>query len=191
MRRRFAVWVLCGAAAVLAGCASAPPARHLPATSAGIDAFSLAGRVAFRIDDRGDKAGLSWRHREERDSLRLLSPLGSVVGEIEADASGAVLTTSDKKVHRAPDVQSLTREALGWDLPLSGLRYWVVGRPDPAVPVQAEARDDRQRLVSLEQDGWRVTYLGYFGDSALPARMNLDYGRLQLRLIVERWDLPP
>jgi len=87
-------------------------------------------------------------------------------------------------------VQSLTREVLGWDLPLSGLRHWVIGRADPAVPVQAEDRDKNQRLKSLMQGDWRISYLEYFGESALPARLALAYDRLKLRLIVERWELP-
>jgi outer membrane lipoprotein LolB len=114
-----------------------------------------------------------------------------VVGEIEADDQGATLTTGDGKVHRSNDVQSLTREVLGWDLPLSGLRYWVTGRVDPTSPVQAQSRDDARRLQSLMQNDWRIAYQEYFGDSAFPARLSLAYDRLSLRLIVEHWELPP
>jgi outer membrane lipoprotein LolB len=78
---------------------------------------------------------------------------------------------------------------LGWDLPLAGLRYWVTGRVDPAAPVQSEERDDQRRLKSLMQNDWRIAYLEYFGDSALPSRISLAYDRLSLRLIVEHWDL--
>ena len=87
--------------------------------------------------------------------------------------------------------QALTREVLGWDLPLSGLRYWVTGRADPALPVQAQERDDKQRLKSLTQNDWRIAYLEYVGDSALPARLSLAFDRLNLRLIIEHWELPP
>jgi outer membrane lipoprotein LolB len=166
------------------------PAQVLPASNASIGAFSLNGRVAVKMDDRGYTASLRWRHSATGDSLRLLSPIGSVVGEIEADSTGATLTTGDKKVYRSNDAQSLTREVLGWDLPLAGLRYWVTGRADPASPVQAQDRDDRERLKSLMQNDWRIAYLEYFGDSALPARLSLAYDRLNLRLIVEHWELP-
>ena len=87
-------------------------------------------------------------------------------------------------------MQSLTREVLGWDLPLAGLRYWVTGRADPGVPVQAQSRDDNERLKSLVQNDWRITYAEYFGDSAMPARLMLAYDRLNLRLIVEHWEFP-
>lgn len=190
MQRRLDVLALWGVLAVLAGCASTRPAQVLPASNVSIGAFSLNGRVAVKLDDRGYTASLRWRHSATRDSLRLLSPVGTVVGEIEADSNGATLTTGDKKVYRSNDAQSLTREVLGWDLPLSGLRYWVTGRADPALPVQAQSRDDKERLKSLMQDDWRIAYLEYFGDSALPARLSLAYDRLNLRLIVEHWELP-
>lgn len=190
MQYRLGVFALCGVLAALAGCATTRPAQILPASNESIVAFSLNGRVAVKLDDHGYTASLRWRHSATRDSLRLLSPIGSVVGEIEADGNGATLTTGDKKIYRSNDAQALTREVLGWDLPLAGLRYWVTGRADPAAPVQAEDRDDRQRLKSLIQNDWRIAYLEYFGDSALPARLGLTYERLNLRLIIERWELP-
>lgn len=190
MQRRLDVLALWSVLAVLAGCASTRPAQVLPASNASISAFSLNGRLAVKLDDRGYTASLRWRHFPTHDSLRLFSPVGSVVGEIEADSNGATLTTGDKKVYRSNDVQSLTREVLGWDLPLAGLRYWVTGRPDPGSPVQAQSRDDNERLKSLMQDDWRIAYLEYFGDSAMPARLSLAYDRLNLRLIVEHWELP-
>ena len=191
MQRRLGFFALCAVLAALAGCASTRPTQVLPASNASIEAFSLNGRVAVKIDDRGYTASLRWRHSATQDSIRLLSPIGSVVGQIEADGNGATLTTGDRKVFHSNDAQALTREVLGWDLPLSGLRYWVTARADPALPVQAQERDDKQRLKSLTQNDWRIAYLEYFGDSALPARLSLAFDRLNLRLIIEHWELPP
>ena len=56
--------------------------------------------------------------------------------------------------------------------------------------MQAQDRDDKQRLTSLMQNDWRITYLEYFGDSAMPARLSIAFDRLKLRLIVEHWELP-
>ena len=190
MQYRLGMFALGAVLSVLAGCASTRPSQVLPASNVSIGAFSLNGRVAVKLDDRGYTASLRWRHSALRDYLRLLSPLGSVIGEIEADSDGATLTTGDRKVYRSNDVQSLTREVLGWDLPLAGLRYWVTGRADPGAPVQAQSRDDNKRLKSLMQNDWRIAYSEYFGDSAMPARLSLAHDRLNLRLIVESWELP-
>ncbi|HEV8644567.1 MAG TPA: lipoprotein insertase outer membrane protein LolB [Burkholderiales bacterium] len=175
--------------AVVAGCAAPRAPQALPASNVGIDTFSLTGRVAVRLEQRGYSAKLIWRHAAAGDRLLLLSPVGSVIAELEADASGAMLTTGDNKVYRSGDVQALTREVLGWDLPLEGLQHWVVGRVEPELPVQAEERDARGRLTRLTQNDWRISFLAFAGDSVLPTRMTLAYDRLSLRLIIDRWDL--
>lgn len=175
---------------LLVACAAPRAPQRLPLSNADIDRFGLSGRVAVRADNRGYSASLRWKHQAAGDSLRLFSPLGTVIAQVEVDAEGATLTTGDRKEYRSDDVQSLTRHVLGWDLPLAGLQHWVLGRSDPNLPVQAEERDAGARLTRLTQDGWRIAYLEYAGDSALPARMTLAHDRLTLRLIVDRWDLP-
>lgn len=189
MPHSFRIFAIGIVLAVTAGCAALRTPQALPASNAGIDAFSLTGRVAVKLEQRGYAARLNWGHAAGGDRLRLLSPVGSVIADLEADASGAILTTGDKKVYRSGDVQALTREVLGWDLPLDGLQHWVVGRAEPALAVQAEERDALGRLTRLTQSDWQITYLAYVGDSALPARMALAHGKLSLRLIIDRWDL--
>lgn len=192
MRLRHRLFALGLFLAVISGCATHPPATNLPVSNAAIDAFALKGRVAVNVDGRGYSASVQWRHISDRDHMRLLVPaIGSVIAEIEADRAGATLTTGDKKVYKAGDVQSLTREVLGWDLPLAGLRYWVTGRADPASPVQAEARDAGNRYARFTQSEWQIEYLEYFGDSAMPSRLSLVHDQLRLRLVVENWDLAP
>jgi len=73
--------------AVVAGCAIPGAPQALPASNAGIDRFSLTGRVAVKLEQRGYSAKLNWRHAAGGDRLRLLSPVGSVIAELEADAS--------------------------------------------------------------------------------------------------------
>jgi outer membrane lipoprotein LolB len=181
-------YVLLGLLFLIGGCATIQSTQDLPASTAGIESFSLRGRVAVKIESRGYSSSLRWRHAGGKDSLRLISPVGSVMAELESGGRGATLTTADKKIYQSEDVESLTRDILGWDLPLSGLRHWVLGRPDPDVPIQESVRDGRDRLTSLNQSDWRIAYLAYAGDSGLPSRMTLAHESLTLRLIVDRWD---
>jgi outer membrane lipoprotein LolB len=66
----------------------------------------------------------------------------------------------------------------------------VLGVPDPATPAQ-ESLDAEQRLASLTQDGWQVTYGAYVaaGAETLPARLTLERDTVRLRLLVEDWQL--
>lgn len=183
---RFAVAL--APAILLCACAVAPRVP-IPEHVEAIRDFEVAGRVAVRVDDHGYSASLRWRHRDGGDSLWLYSPVGSVVATLTADASGATLVTSERKSYRSADVQGLTREVLGWDLPLQGLQHWVLGRPDPAAPVTAQERDARDRLRNLTQGDWKIAYLNYAADGTLPSAMSLQYDRLRLRLVIDRWQI--
>lgn len=190
MHRPLRLLCFAGGLLLLGGCAVMRAPQPLPASAAGIEAFALSGRVAVKVERRGYSASLRWRHTAAGDSVRLLSPLGTVIAELESDVRGAILTTGDRKVHRSEDVQALTREILGWDLPLDGLQHWVLGRADPRMPIADEERDARERLTMLAQNEWRIVYLEYAGDSGLPARMALVHDRLSMRLLVDQWDFP-
>ena len=69
MQRRLGFFALCAVLAALAGCASTRPTQVLPASNASIEAFSMNGRVAVKIDDRGYTASLRWRHSATQDYM--------------------------------------------------------------------------------------------------------------------------
>lgn len=183
MRRSAALSLL----VLLTACAVAPPALQLSDVAA-IRAFELSGRVAVRVETRGYSARLTWAHAREGESVRLYSPLGTIIATIKTGADGAILATADRKTFRSQDVQGLTRQVLGWDLPLAGLQHWVLARPDPDAPVEEQQRDVRGRLLSLAQRGWKISYLGYAGDGLLPSALTLTYGDLTIRLVIDRWE---
>ena len=175
--------------ALVAGCATPPAQQRLPASNAAIRDFALEGRIAVKVDSKGYSANLKWRHAGEVDAVRLLSPVGTTIARLDANPGGAELVAADRKVYRSQDVESLTREILGWDLPLQGLQHWVVGRTDPGLPVTNEERDGRNRLTRFTQNGWTVAYQAYADDGVMPKRMTMIREALNLRLLIDRWDL--
>lgn len=177
------------ALALLLSCASRPPLGPVESTR-DIDEFELKGRVGVKLDGRGYSARLRWRHEEASDALWLYSPVGSTIATVVANGNQATLVTAKKETYSSNNVQRLTREVLGWDLPLTGLRYWVLGRVDPGVPVTLLQRDERMRIKQLAQSDWQIDYLGYAGDSALPSSMLLSYNDLSMRLIIDGWTFP-
>ena len=114
------------AAGALAACAVIAPVPERPARP-----FELIGRVAVSYDGRAFMSAVRWRHTRERDEFWLLSPAGQTLAYIVDDADGATFTGPDRKVHRASNVENLTRRALGWELPLAHLAWWVKGDPAP------------------------------------------------------------
>ncbi|GIX27786.1 MAG: hypothetical protein KatS3mg123_1667 [Burkholderiales bacterium] len=184
--RKGAAW----AALLLAACASLPePAGGPPAT---MDAFFLAGRIGVRHGEEGFNGGVRWTHTPARDELWIVSPLGQAVARVTGAGGAVTLVTSEGRAYQAADAASLTREVLGWELPLGGLAYWATGRPDPASPGEARY-DGAGRLMSLVQDGWEIRYLAYADEAegrALPRTLSARRGELEIRLTIDQWARP-
>jgi len=171
---------------VLAGCAALEPSRP-PAPPA--PAFDLIGRVAVSYDGRAFSSGVRWEHTAERDELWLLTPAGQALAHIVGDAGGATFTGSDRTEYRAGDIGSLIRRALGWEMPVTRLAWWVQGQLAPGAVVQAVERDAHGRLAVLEQDGWRIAYVYQPLDApdGRLRRLELAGEAHEIRLVIDGW----
>jgi len=166
------------AAAVLGACTTLP--EHGLAPPGG---FELSGRVAVRYARDSGSARLFWRHSNDADEVLITSPVGQGIARISREGGRFLLVTGDNKEYRASDAESLTEQALGWRLPLSGLSEWIQGRASPDRPstVTGQANDS----LEIRQDGWRVTYEEF--REGKPFRLRLSREDIEIRLIVDQW----
>ncbi len=172
-------------ASALAGCALLAPSPPPPPAPA----FELIGRVAVSHDGRAFTSGVRWQHTAKGDELWLLTPTGQALAHIIGDAGGATITGSDRSQHKAADIGSLTRRALGWEMPVAQLAWWVQGEAAPGAVVQAVERDAQGRLAALEQEGWRIAY-AYDSEGARDGRLRrleLAGGSQVIRLVIDGW----
>jgi len=186
-------------AALAAGCRTAPPTLAPSAVPWEVrrpqlqaqSHFELKGRVAVAAGNEGFNANLRWTQDGTRSQLTLQGPLG--VGGAQVTASGdelSLITARGEHVANA-EAHAALESRLGFDPPLSALRYWVLGVPDPAQPATEALDQTQQRLAGLTQAGWRVDYQSYVdaGGEALPARLTLQRDNVRVRLLVDNWQL--
>ena len=179
-------------ALVLGGCAAVPSAPTVEtgvrATAPSLSAnWTLQGRIAVHSGEQSLSGQILWQHRADSDDVLMTSPLGQGVARIVRDAEGVALEMPNQPTRRAPDAESLTREALGYALPVAGLVWWVQARPDPASTFEATT-DAAGRLDQLRQDGWVITYLQYAADApARPRRLVVTREGLEIRLVADSW----
>ncbi len=173
--------------ALLTGCASAPVAvQRAPQLDA---PFAFSGRVSVRQGEHRDSAGLRWVHRAPDDEILLLAPLGQTVARIHRDAQEVTLEAGGKR-YVAQDMEALMQRVLGWQLPLSGLRYWVTALPAPEGLPDTERAGNGQVSV-LRQQGWEIRYTRYAAETpeALPLRLSLKRGDLEVLLLIDEWEV--
>lgn len=172
------------AALAVAACAALPPAvPQYPAL------FDLSGRVLVSYDGRAFSSGVRWQHAPGRDEIWLLTPVGQALAHIVSAADGATFTGSDRRQVEAASVEDLTRRALGWELPLTRLQYWVRGEIAPGSAPELVERDAAQRLGRLGQDGWRIAFTYYPENEhgGLPRRLELGRGTQEIRFVIDGW----
>jgi outer membrane lipoprotein LolB len=157
--------------------------------------WDLDGKLAVSTDEDGWHAGVHWRQVGERFRIDLLDPFGRTVARIEGDDDGVALIQRDGEVITAADPESLMQAFYGWALPLSGLRYWVLGIPEPKRGFERDAKhghlDAYGRLAKLRQGGWAIDYQQYHDTQPieLPQEIALSNRALKVKLVVSEWQL--
>ena len=192
-------------ATAFAGCASlgTPSAASLPAPTVAPDwparrawlqrdaMFDLRGRVAVAAGEEGFSAGLRWNQRDAEARIELDGPFG--VGGLRLLARGDALELTTARGERLDGdaARAELERRLGFALPLSALRYWVRGVPDPSTPAIESLAPDAPRLAALEQLGWHVEYAAYVdapGSAVpLPRRLVVVRESARLRMVIESW----
>lgn len=157
----------------------------------GLTSWTAIGKLSIRSEDDAWVAALNWRQDGEAYRIRLGGPLGQGGLELVGDANGVTLKTADNKTYTADDPEQLLYETVGWRIPLSGLRYWILGRTEPRVPVDTIQINKAGRVLMVEQSGWQVRYLRYndFERLVLPTKASLETERLSAKVLVTRWAL--
>ena len=171
-------------AALLGGCASVTP-NPAPGTSGGAAIaayrpnFDTAGRLSVNYKHNGTPESLTgkftWQQTPTRLDVTLSSPM-STIATISVTPTSATLVQADKAPRVAPDLDALSREALGWALPVSGLRDWLQGYATAADGSRFIASSSANTVTT--RDGWRLRFVSWQNDAAgRPAPKRIDAER--------------
>jgi len=187
------------AVVVLAGCASRPT---VPGT--GIDwpqrtedllqlpGWEASGRIAVKSGEQGGQGNISWLQEGGDARIGLRGPFGAGAYQIDWSDGDLVVTGKAGEVTMAytgPDaIEHFLTDQLGWSFPARSSRYWILGVADPNFPSQAEF-DAGGWLVSLEQNGWAVSYDRFVEvqDRWMPRKIVMESERARVKLIVDQW----
>lgn len=187
---------------LVAGCAGIATAPQAPADASLIrtyqQAIDVTGRMSVRYQQYGRDEALhgsfEWQQRPGKTQLTLSSPLGQTIARIDILPDGATLTQSGQAPLAAADADALTAQALGWPLPVSGLRDWLQGRVTDrsGKKIVATPQDENTDIETI--DGWRIRYAAW-DDTAAPRPRRIDLarsteqaGEVALRLVIDTYE---
>ena len=121
-----------------------------------------------------------------------LSPVSRAAAAVlSGTPRGAELVTSKGQRASAADAEKLMQKLLGWSAPVTSLRYWVLGIPDPARPQSRLDLDGQGRIAQLDQSGWQLDYEEYHKEteSGLPQLILAKGSTLDIKLLIKEWEL--
>ena len=202
-RARVARLALIGVTLLLAACETTPEvvpvddpervwAEH-QAQLAAIDQWAAVGKLGIQSAEESWTAGLSWLQDRDSFTIRLSGPLGQGLMELRGSQQIVEMRTANDGVYRATTAEELMQTHAGWQVPLSGLRHWILGRPDPQSRIVELVLDAGGRLAELRQLDWHIRYERYaeFDGVVLPTRLTLENTRLRAKLVVRSWRTGP
>jgi outer membrane lipoprotein LolB len=193
---------LLGLPLLVAGCAGITTTPQVSST-AGIvrnyqQAIDVGGRMSVRYQQYGRDEALhgsfEWQQRPGRTQLTLSSPLGQTIAQIAILPDGATLTQSGQPPLAAADADALTVQALGWPLPVSGLRDWLQGNVAEQNGKKRVATPQDENTDIVTADGWRIRYAAWDTTAApRPRRIDLSRtteqaGEVALRLVIDTYE---
>jgi outer membrane lipoprotein LolB len=187
------------AVVALAGCASVKPQG--PSTSNAATSVTAQttrayqGRFAIQYNDqtgqpRSAYGNFSWTETGDTVTLQLRNPLGQTLAIVTSSPASATLELPNRQPLTADNVSTLMQNALGFPLPVEGLRYWLQPSPAPTSRAKTEQDPDQpSRLKQITQDGWTIDYVAYADAPATGVkRLNLSRSEppLDIKLVLDQ-----
>jgi outer membrane lipoprotein LolB len=151
--------------------------------------WTMRGRIAVVAGNDGFNGRFSWRQLGNALDLRVRGPLGAGAVAIHGDSE--LLTVTARGAETPVTITNPEAELpalLGWWVPVRSVPNWLLGIPDDDYPA-SESFDADGLVAVFFQRGWRVQVQRYqiSEDILIPAQLQLDYGDLRLKLIIDGW----
>ncbi len=154
----------------------------------GVDEWEFAGRIGVSAGDEGFNGQLRWRQDGVVFRARINGPLGVGTVFINGDHRKMTVTDRNGAVTELHDAEAELRQMFGWTIPVTSLRFWALGIPDPASPAETEFGEDGQ-LSKLRQQNWEVDITQYRegGGQLMPRRLTAVNDDVKVRLVIDNW----
>ncbi len=141
-------------------------------------------------ESQGWSANLTWNQAEQMSQLNLHGALGVGGVQVRSDGQSVEIDTSKGEKISDQDAAAALERVIGVALPISSLRYWLLGVPAPGSDAD-EKLDAQGRLEALNQNGWSMAYdkYEYRSGAWLPGRVRLESGPVRVKVVVDHWSL--
>jgi outer membrane lipoprotein LolB len=153
--------------------------------------WQVRGKMSVRTPDDSATGYLDWKQNKREFDIYIAGPLGQGATRLSGDKDRAELTLPGWDSPRdAKSPEELMLLYLGWNFPVSDIRYWVKGQPSPGAKAVTEF-DDTGLLSKMIQHGWEITYKRYSRQNGywLPGLVKVSGHDFRFTFSIREWTL--
>ncbi|MFK5948080.1 MAG: lipoprotein insertase outer membrane protein LolB [Methylococcales bacterium] len=146
--------------------------------------WSFTGRIVIFDKENSMSANLTWKHTEKKEKIILSGLFGMGKTRITLTPGQTEIESEGERAIYYGDANSVIYSRLGIQVPVTALKFWVLGLVDPdAIYLKKEA--------GFEQYGWKITYLQmkFIAGYELPRKIRVEQDGTKVKLIVSQWDI--
>ena len=186
-KKRAVVWLL---VLIISGCSSVPVVQEveysdkLRAQLQDLQDWSFEGRMGLVAKNDSWQANIDWKHHLNEEEIRLAGPLGQGATLIQLSGNMVKIDRGWDKVQTSSQPEAFISQQLGVFVPISSLRYWVIGLPEPT-------SEFIEMTAGFKQSGWLIEYkqMQRIDDHVVPRKIIVSNERAKLKLMIDQWDL--
>ncbi len=165
-------------------------------------AIDVSGRLSVRYEQNDKEQAVygsfTWSQALDHTVVTLLSPLGQTLATINITPDLSTLQQAGQPIRTAADVDQLTSEALGWPLPIAGMRDWLqaFGNDSKNQRFNLNPTSDSSAVTSVTtSDHWLIQYTNWqtgADNSGYAKRIDLSRnteqaGPVAIRIVIDSW----
>ena len=150
--------------------------------------WEFTGSIGVISNGDGFNGKLRWQQNDDAYQATVSGPLGVGTTRINGDRERVTVIDKNGETIELEDAEHDLRVMYGWTIPVTSLRYWALGIPDPSSEARTRFGDNGQ-LIHLLQRDWEVSITEYreTGGQLMPRRIVATNDDAKVKLFVRQW----
>ena len=147
------------------------------------DEWKASGRFIFNHEKESLNAKFIWKQETEEFELRIYNSLG--MGSVLFRGNDQGINSIDG----AASEDIIADEGLLELIPLSEMRFWLTGNPNPMIKFSSFSKDSEN--ISFSQSGWNVKILENreIDSFYFPEKINISNSESSIIILISDWKI--
>lgn len=162
--------------------------RDFQVTQEQLTDWEMNARFAVSTQGKAYSGTIRWVNKGENYSIKLSGPLDQGAVILTGDPTGVTLKDTQGYEGSARTPEAMLTRYTQYEMPISGLRYWVIGLPTPDVfPVLKLSHQGYPTEMMNGEFRIEYQYFREVNEYLLPKKIIIHHPQMKVTLSVYEW----